>query len=47
MVRIWCFHCYVLGSVPDQGTEILQAMECGQKKKKKKNGIVTPSAKLQ
>ena len=29
------FHCCSQGSVPGQGTEILQAMWCGQKKKRK------------
>ena len=33
MVRILGFHCQGLGSVPGQGTEILQAMWNGQKKK--------------
>ena len=36
MVRIPGFHCCGLGSVPGWGTEILQAVQCGQKKKKKK-----------
>ena len=34
MVRLLGFHCQGLGSVPGQGTEILQAMWNGQKKKK-------------
>ena len=34
MVRILGFHCQGLGSVPGQGTDILQAMWNGQKKKK-------------
>ena len=27
VVRIWCFLCHGLGSIPDQGTKILQAAE--------------------
>lgn len=27
------FHCYDSGSVPGQGAEILQALQCGQKNK--------------
>ena len=33
VVRTWCFHCCGLGSMPGQGTEILQATWHGQKKK--------------
>ena len=32
MVRILRFHCRGLGSIPGQGTEILQAAQRGQKK---------------
>ena len=28
-------HCWGLGSIPDQGTKIPQAVQCGKKKKKK------------
>ena len=34
MVRILDFHCHDPGSVPSQGTEILQASQHGQKKEK-------------
>ena len=37
VVRILDFHCHDLSSIPDQGTEIPQAMWCSQKKKKKKS----------
>ena len=37
VVRHWCFYCCGLGSNPGQGTEILQDVWCGQKKKKKEN----------
>ena len=30
VVRIWHFHCYGPGSIPGQGTEIPQAMQCGK-----------------
>ena len=30
-VRIPGFHCRALGSIPGRGTEILQAIPCGQK----------------
>ena len=33
MVRTWHFHCCGLGSIPEQGTKILQV-----KRPKKKNG---------
>ena len=36
MVRVLGFHCCGPGSVPGQGTEILQAAQHSQKKKKKK-----------
>ena len=36
VVRIQCFHCRGLGSVPGQGNEIPQAVRRGQKKEKKK-----------
>ena len=35
MVRTWRFHCCGLGSIPGQGTKILQAMQL--KKQTKKN----------
>ena len=31
-----CFHCWDPGSIPGQGTKILQAAWCGQKKTKTK-----------
>ena len=34
VVRAPCFHCEGPGSIPGQGTKILQAARCGQKKKK-------------
>ena len=34
VVRIQCFHCVGLGSIPGQGTKILQDAWRGQKKKK-------------
>ena len=34
MVRILSFHCWGPGSIPGQGTEIPQAMQRSQKKKK-------------
>ena len=34
MIRIWCFHCCGLASVPGQETEILQATWHGQKKER-------------
>ena len=36
VVRILGFHCRGLGSIPGQGTEILQAMQHGPKKEKRK-----------
>ena len=33
VVRIWCFHCCGLGSIPGQGTKISKAMQCSQRKK--------------
>ena len=30
-----------VGSIPDQGTKILYARQCGKKKKKKKIGLYT------
>ena len=35
VVRILGFHCYGLGSVTGQGTEIPQAAQRGKKKKKR------------
>ena len=35
VVRIQGFHCCGLGSIPGQGTEILQAAQHGEKKRKK------------
>ena len=32
--RIQCFHCQALGSVRGQGTKILQAVQCNNKKMK-------------
>ena len=39
MVRIQYVHCCDLGSIPGCRTEILQAVQHGQKKKKKKQGF--------
>ena len=36
MVRTWHFHCPGLGSVPDWGTEISQAIPQCQKEKREK-----------
>ena len=36
MVRILGFHSHGLSSIPGQGSEILQAVQHGQKKKEKK-----------
>ena len=36
MVRIWGIHCRDPGSILGWGTEILQAVQHGQKKKKEK-----------
>ena len=38
MIRILGFHCCGLGSVPGQGTEILQAPQRGQKTKTENKG---------
>ena len=35
VASIWCFHCHGPGSIPGWETEVPQATECGQKKKKK------------
>jgi len=32
MVWPWSFHCQGLGSIPGQGTKILQAMRCTKRK---------------
>ena len=43
MVRIWHFHCRDPGSVPGQGTEILQAMQLSHSKKpNNKNHLGVP-----
>ena len=34
VVRTWHFHCCGLGSIPGQGTKILQAVQCCQKKER-------------
>ena len=36
MVRAWCFCFRGLGLIPGRGTNIPQAVLCGQKKKKKR-----------
>ena len=36
MIRTWCFHCCGPGSIPGQGTKILQAAQSGQNKQKTK-----------
>ena len=41
VVRTWSFHCDDLGSVPAQGTKILQAACCGQKQNKKQKWSLT------
>ena len=33
VMRIWCFHCWGLGSIPGQGTEIPQEARYSQKQK--------------
>lgn len=38
VVMIWCFHCRALGSILGQGTEIPQAAQHGQKKRKNSMG---------
>ena len=35
MIRIWCFLCCGLGSIPDLGTEVPQSTQCSQKNKTK------------
>ena len=35
MVRTPCFHCWSAGSIPGQGTKILQATCCSRKKRRK------------
>ena len=36
MVRIWHFHCHGPGSIPDQESEMPQAMQCEKEKKTRK-----------
>lgn len=36
VVRIWCLHCYALGSIPDQETEIFKLCHEANKRKEKK-----------
>ena len=36
-----------LGSIPGQGTKILQEVQCGQKKKKKGNSILSTESDIQ
>ena len=36
VVKNQCFHCRGTGSIPGQGTKVPQAVQCSQKKKKKK-----------
>ena len=38
MVRIWCFHCWSLGSIPDQRIKILQTKRCRKKIKVSNKG---------
>ena len=40
VVRTWRFHCCGLGSIPCQGTKILQAARRGQKKNKRPGTVV-------
>ena len=41
MVRIPGFHCHGPGSIPGRGTEIPQAVQCGQKKSTKIDFLLT------
>lgn len=36
MIRIWCFLCCGLGSIPDRGAEVPQGTQCSQNKTKQK-----------
>lgn len=38
VVRVWCFHCYGLGSIPGQGLRSYKP--CGRDKKKKNREFV-------
>ena len=40
VVRTWRFHCQGLGSIPGQGTKILQASQLGQKNKDEKKDVL-------
>ena len=42
MVRIRRFHCRGLGSIPGQGNEIPQAVQCGQKEKSNGQDVRRP-----
>lgn len=44
MVRIPGFHYHSPGSIPDWGTEILQATQCRQKKKRKRKSFTGDSS---
>ena len=37
VVKTWCFHCHGPGSIPSQGTKILQATHSVAKKKKERD----------
>ena len=43
VVRTWCFHCGGPGSIPGEGTKILQATQCGKNRKTNKNTVTTGS----
>lgn len=42
MARIPCFHCHVLGLIPNWKTEILPAGQQGQKKRNEKQTLFNP-----
>lgn len=42
MARIPCFHCHVLGLIPNWNTEILPAGQHGQKKRNEKHTLFNP-----
>ena len=44
VVRTQHFHCRGPGSIPSQGTKILQAVQCGQRKKKELQASWAPQA---
>ena len=40
VVGTWSFHCPGPGSIPGQGTNILQAVQCGRKKSSKTSKMI-------